>query len=255
VGYLQNNLNRKDHMSSMKVNPFSNVTRMFAKILFLSFVLHPMTTPAGYADKPVPALIKIGDNYRGGNVAYIFKQGDPGYVKGETHGLIAAKNDMTYNAVYGTQTVDINDPSSCTEIIQLGEFRWSTFIRIPETPEKGCKWIGTSTIIGSGKSNTAAILAAYPRTTFKYTAAVMCDKYSVTDGEVTYDNWYLPSKDELSKLYENRIAIGGFADHGYWSSSELKGVIHDGWLQSFRDGKQETCGKNGTFYVRAVRNF
>ena len=39
-----------------------------------------------------------------------------------------------------------------------------------------------------------------------------------------YTDWYLPSKDELNKLYLNKVVIGGFAggfpDGFYWSSSE-----------------------------------
>ena len=37
----------------------------------------------------------MGDNYGGGVVAYIFAEGDLGYVQGEQHGLIAAKADQT----------------------------------------------------------------------------------------------------------------------------------------------------------------
>ena len=33
--------------------------------------------------------------------------------------------------------------------------------------------------------------------------------------------WRLPSKGELLILYKNMDKIGGFADDGYWSSTEI----------------------------------
>ncbi|NTV93584.1 MAG: DUF1566 domain-containing protein, partial [Chlorobiaceae bacterium] len=35
-----------------------------------------------------------------------------------------------------------------------------------------------------------------------------------------FDDWYLPSKDELEKLYANRVAIGGISVAEFWSSTE-----------------------------------
>ena len=69
-----------------------------------------------------------------------------------------------------------------------------------------------------------------------------------------YSDWYLPSKDELNKLYLNRSAIGGFASVGYWSSTEY--VFSRAWYQSFDDGDQIAAMKEEvTYYVRAIRAF
>ena len=66
--------------------------------------------------------------------------------------------------------------------------------------------------------------------------------------------WHLPSKTELNYLYEQKFVVGGFADRGYWSSTE------DGsnyaWLQGFFDGFQYSYPKSLTnIRVRAVRAF
>lgn len=53
-------------------------------------ILHAADT----ASPTAPSELRIGDNYGGGKVAYIFRQGDRGYVAGQVHGLIAAKEDL-----------------------------------------------------------------------------------------------------------------------------------------------------------------
>ena len=34
------------------------------------------------------------------------------------------------------------------------------------------------------------------------------------------EGWYLPNKDELNLLYNQKNVVGGFANHDYWSSSD-----------------------------------
>ena len=84
-------------------------------------------------------------------------------------------------------------------------------------------------------------------------AAKVCADYSVTDGVVTYGDWYLPSKYELNLLYLQKVAVGGFASANYWSSTE--GDNGSAWIQYFGDGSQNYFGKNLTLYVRAIRAF
>jgi hypothetical protein len=69
-----------------------------------------------------------------------------------------------------------------------------------------------------------------------------------------YDDWYLPSKDELNKLYLNKDKIGVFANDVYWSSSEY--FEANAWYQYFKDPViQDSTLKEYTFRVRAVRAF
>jgi len=66
------------------------------------------------------------------------------------------------------------------------------------------------------------------------------------------DGWRLPTKDELNILYINKHKIGGFANVGYWSSSEIQ--VHPyAWIQNFDSGNQSKENKNEEYIVRAIR--
>jgi|TARA_B110000908_G_C10121961_1_gene388025 hypothetical protein len=121
-------------------------------------------------------------------------------------------------------------------------------------PETGA----TSTAIGTGSSNTDAIIVAQGSGSY---AAQLCADYSVEVDGITYDDWFLPSKDELNLLYLQHTLIGGFTDdvtteiYGdyYWSSSESSKYY--AWDQDFFDGSDETSDKNYPNLVRAVRAY
>jgi len=160
-----------------------------------------------------PALA-IGDSYGGGIVAYILQSGDDGYDANMLHGLIAATTD------------------------QSDDIAWSN---ITDT------LVGTTeTAIGTGQANTIAIVGQDGCTSG---AAKLCD--DLTEGG--YTDWFLPSKDELNKLYLNHAVIGGFAVAAYFSSSESNAT--DAWGQSFSSGFQGYDDKYRSGYVRAVRAF
>jgi len=104
----------------------------------------------------------------------------------------------------------------------------------------------TATAIGTGPANTADIVAFCSEERF---AARVCNDLNRNG----YSDWYLPSKDELNKLYLNRAAIGDFATERYWSSTEIDDMA--AWTQDFRNGLQEDSDKFGSHRIRAVRSF
>ncbi len=99
----------------------------------------------------------------------------------------------------------------------------------------------TGTAVGTGAANTAAIVAGC---TDSGIAAKVADAYSLNG----YDDWYLPSRDELNELYQKQNVVGGFTSGVYWSSSERNAV--DALGQDFLNH-----AKHLTLPVRAVRAF
>jgi len=66
-----------------------------------------------------------------------------------------------------------------------------------------------------------------------------------------YNDWYLPSKEELKALYQNKESIGGFRLSYYWSSME--NFTSNAWIQVFSNGDQYFVSKTSTGRVRCVR--
>lgn len=104
--------------------------------------------------------------------------------------------------------------------------------------------------IGTGQSNTDIIVYWLDNNSEADRAAQICD--ALTEG--SYNDWFLPSKDELGLMYTNLKdkGVGGFVGF-YWSSSEINA---DGaWGQNFNDGNKYSGSKTGYGGVRAVRAF
>ncbi len=71
--------------------------------------------------------------------------------------------------------------------------------------------------------------------------------------EALGDGWRLPDRSELNYIYQNKVAIGGFTNFKYWSSTEDD--LTYAWVQYLDDGYQVYDKKDNTNYVRAIRAF
>jgi hypothetical protein len=107
---------------------------------------------------------------------------------------------------------------------------------------------GTATGIGSGAANTTTILA----TDANAPSAKACADYTYGG----YDDWFLPSKDDVSEMYTYRTTIGSFVGSGYyWSSSDILPADASAWLVNFNNGNPVNGSKVSECLVRAVRAF
>jgi hypothetical protein len=90
----------------------------------------------------------------------------------------------------------------------------------------GCndKFLAGRSSIGTGSQNTIDIASGC---SVAGNAATLCSNLN----QGGYDDWYLPSKDELNKLFLQMKVIGGFREVCYWSSTETGPI--DGLGQQF----------------------
>lgn len=120
-----------------------------------------------------------------------------------------------------------------------------------------------------GAENTEEIVSILGLNNGVPYAAQLCADYSIdsqgnspcpsSSGNACYDDWFLPagnnslSSGQLNCLYDNRVAIGGFADTYYWSSSESD--ADNAWYQDFDPVSMGMGDKYFTYHVRCVRAF
>jgi len=140
------------------------------------------------------------------------------------------------------------DHAKVVSIYEAGGFVWSNLINTPVGPA------ARSDINGAG--NTVAIMM---QSGHNRSAAQACADLAYGG----YDDWYLPSKDELNDIYLNRFAINptavanggeGLSDSFHWSSSEEDD--NKAWMMKFINGDQTTELKDNNFVkVRAIRAF
>ena len=164
--------------------------------------------------------VSPGYAYGGGVVGYVYKPGDPGYVQGEVHGIIAATADLTASGAFGCNGTNITGAEGAA--------------------------------LGTGRVNTDNIL-------LQCATAGIASRVAANHSGGGNSDWFLPSIDELAALYPNRALIGGFSTSvNYWSSTE--GTDDPGYTAKIvlfnLSGDISDYSKNSSNpRVRAVRYF
>ncbi len=195
----------------------------------------------------------IGESYGGGIVFYTWDNG--------AHGLIVSKTDQ------------------CCVAPISGKFYAGTYTRTMARNGSGGANTSAETNyasiigggVGAGKKNTLLILSSQGYGDGSMYAARYANEYSVTEGGVLYDDWYLGSVDEyhlLANNYNQIKSISGFtevqSDKDYWTSTEIdqnnaytvyiKCVSSSNIFRVFPNGKSFTSS-GGYGNVRAIRSF
>ena len=105
-------------------------------------------------------------------------------------------------------------------------------------------------VIVSQQSNHGLVVANSDLVNMKWDDAIICCKELKLNG---FDDWRLPTKEELNILYQNKNIIESFENVIYWSSTEDNN--NSAWCQSFKKGKQYNFYKSESNMVIAVRSF
>ncbi len=109
--------------------------------------------------------------------------------------------------------------------------------------------------LGTGAQNTLDVVTACHTPNI---AASLCDTLTLNG----YEDWFLPSRDELDSLFQHHEIVSETATeyHGsvlhdgeYWSSSHYQD--NTVWIQHLSEGNQSGALKDKEFYVRAIRSF
>jgi uncharacterized repeat protein (TIGR02543 family) len=144
-----------------------------------------------------------------------------------------------------TYTIGDTGPAGGLIFYDKGSYSdgWRYLEAAPSDQSTGTYWssdryaitkVASATGIGDGSTNTEKIVSEWMAGTCP--AAELCANLVVGG----YDDWFLPSRDELDQMYHNlnEAGLGDFAPALYWSSSvSCYGALFiAAWTQYFVDG-------------------
>ena len=286
------------NQTGMKITESTIVDLTEDQILYAGWALqHTVTFDSQGGSTPSPESIIVGEGLNYGSlptterIGYVFDgwwtgTGGTGEQITETSLVTTSPSQVLYAKWYKLYAIGATGPAGGLVFYDKGSYSngWRYLEAAPagwggtsddpsyifgyyRTTDDGTnEVVGTETAIGTGETNTIALVSKMGDTAYKYEsgnekgnyAAKACADLVVNKDGVAYDDWFLPSKDELSLIYQNlyRKGLGGFSDSYYfksWSSSEYDG--NNAWFQIFNDGNQNCYYRYVEVRVRPVRAF
>lgn len=119
--------------------------------------------------------------------------------------------------------------------IEIGtKYNGGIIIQLDETGEHGM--IMSEADLGSGDWNQAVLL---------------CKQYTIE----SFDDWRLPTIEELHIIYANKSLANNFEQNWYWSSTEDTENSEYAFHLGFMSGDEMSIPKQDGKFIRAVRNF
>ncbi len=237
-----------------------------SQLLSVPYALHAKTADT------VTGTITETDPIFGASVASGITGADTTNWNNKQDQLVAGTNITIVGNTINATTYSVGDFAQGGIVFWVDETGQHGLVAAKEDQSTGVRWYagtyGYTQAKGdgpfSGEANTSIIIAAQVAigddgSTY---AARICNELQVTEGGKTYGDWYLPSKEELNLMYQNKATIdatagvnggSGIASAYYWSSLEYNSA--NAWKQDFDNGGQDGYNKNNAFYVRAVRAF
>ena len=173
-----------------------------------------------------------GQEYQGGYVFYIFEPNDQGYVPGEVHGLIAAK--------------DVIEPGSTWTSGNVTGFTSIGITRAEDQLNNGD--------INSGMMNCEIALEHLKQNSLEGLFPAINQATSYKTG--IYNDWYLPSYGQLIKLKQNLIDTSYITvlDGYFWSSSLMDNAV-GAMSFSLNSGASCGCAYFETYNILPIRKF
>lgn len=180
--------------------------------------------------------------------------------------FFSCDDDSNDNPNNGPQTFELGDFAEGGVVFYLDNSKEHGLVCAILDQSDAAEWCSSvdeidgadGTAIGTGSQNTTDILSGCASNT---SAAALCSNLSFNG----FNDWFLPSRDELKAIYQNKGIInstaasnGGsaLADETYWTSTELDiGSKTSAETVSMESGVSGSLTKFGTAYVRAVREF
>jgi hypothetical protein len=188
----------------------------------------------------------------------------------------------TISVSNGTQTVSANAFVELNDLNEIGEYKYGGVIFWIDPASNNSEGLvcdinnqgftswscsntvditgATGTAIGTGATNTMAIISN--SCTSSSGAANIIAALNVNG----YNDWFLPSKDELTEMYLNRniidatSAVQGGSDLSnpaqpisHWSSSQSTSDVNKAWIRLFVNGSENEVDKTVIITSRAVR--